>query len=79
MRASHEANWDHLCQFVGKVMKEQGVPGVAVGILHEGETVAAGFGVTNVDHPVSVTDENLFQINSITKTFTATAIMQRAS
>ena len=53
MGASHEANWDHLCQFVGKVMKEQSVPGIAVGILHEGETAAAGFGVTNVDHPLS--------------------------
>jgi len=73
---TNEANWDHLCQFVGKVMKEKGVPGVAVGILHEGETAAAGFGVTNVDHPSSVTDETLFQIDSITKTFTATAIMR---
>ncbi len=76
MGASHEANWDHLCQFVRKVMKEQGVPGVAVGILHDGETAAAGLGVTNVDHPLSVTDETLFQIDSITKTFTATAMMR---
>ncbi len=76
MGANHEANWDHLCQFVGKVMQEKGVPGVAVGILHGVETAAAGFGVTNVDHPLSVTDETLFQIDSITKTFTATAIMR---
>ena len=48
MGPSHKANWDRLCQFVGKVMKEKSVPGVSVGILHEGETAAAGFGVTNV-------------------------------
>ncbi len=76
MGAKHEANWDHLCRFVGKVMNEKGIPGVAVGIVHEGGTAAAGFGVTNVDHPSSVTDETLFQIDSITKTFTATAIMR---
>ena len=36
----------------------------------------AGFGVTNVDSPLDVTDETLFQIGSITKTFTGTAIMR---
>jgi CubicO group peptidase (beta-lactamase class C family) len=76
MSASHEANWDHLCEFVAKVMEEKVVPGVAVGILHKGETATAGFGVTNVDHSLPVTDETLFQIGSITKTFTGTAIMR---
>ncbi|MGA9351012.1 MAG: serine hydrolase domain-containing protein [Anaerolineae bacterium] len=76
MSASHEANWDRLGEFVAKVIEEKGVPGVAVGILHKGETVTAGFGVTNVDHPLPVTDETLFQIGSITKTFTGTAIMR---
>ena len=76
MGSSHEANWDRLGEFVAKVMEDKGVPGVAVGILHRGETVTAGFGVTNVDHPLSVTDETLFQIGSITKTFTGTAIMR---
>ncbi len=76
MNTSHKANWDRLSEFVAKVMEEKGVPGVAVGILHEGETVTAGFGVTSVDHPLSVTDETLFQIGSITKTFTGTTIMR---
>ncbi len=76
MSTSHEANWDRLREFVAKVMKDKGVPGVAVGILHKGETATAGFGVTNVDHPLPVTDETLFQIGSITKTFTGTAILR---
>ena len=76
MKVSHEQNWDQLIEFVPQVMGEKGVPGVVVGILHEGETRAAGFGVTNADHPLSVTDETLFQIGSITKTFTATAMMR---
>ena len=52
------------------------IPGVVVGILHNGEIHAAGLGVTNVEHPLDVTDETLFQIGSITKTFTGTAIMR---
>ncbi len=76
MNASHKQPWDQLAEFVPQVMAEKGVPGAVVGILHEGETRAAGFGVTNADHPLSVTDETLFQIGSITKTFTATAIMR---
>ena len=57
-------------------IEKRDVPGAVVGILHEGETRTAGFGVTNVDHPLPVTDETLFQIGSITKTFTATAMMR---
>ncbi len=78
MSTSHKARLDRLSEFVAQVMEKRGVPGIAVGILHEGETHTAGFGVTNVDHPLPVTDETLFQIGSITKTFTGTAIMRLA-
>jgi CubicO group peptidase (beta-lactamase class C family) len=49
-----------------------------VGVLDHGQNYTAGFGVTNVDHPLLVTDETLFQIGSITKTFVATLIMRLA-
>ena len=78
MGVNHDANWEQLGEFVARVMDEKDVPGVAVGILHKGETATAGFGVTNMDHPLPVTDETLFQIGSITKTFTGTAIMRLA-
>jgi len=52
------------------------VPGVALGILADGEIRTRGFGVTSVDHPLPVTDDTLFQIGSISKTFTGTAIMR---
>ncbi|MFN8616765.1 MAG: serine hydrolase domain-containing protein [Dehalococcoidia bacterium] len=51
------------------------VPGAAVGVLHDGVIYAAGVGVTNVEHPLPVTAETLFQIGSTSKTFTATALM----
>jgi len=76
MHATRNTDLNRLGQVVNAFMEEHGVPGVAVGILHEGEIAAAGFGVTNVDHPLPVTDETLFQIGSITKTFTGTAIMR---
>jgi CubicO group peptidase (beta-lactamase class C family) len=57
-------------------MDEFGVPGVAVGILHGDDEEVAGFGVTSVENPIPVDGDTLFQIGSITKTFTATAAMR---
>jgi CubicO group peptidase (beta-lactamase class C family) len=55
---------------------ELGVPGVAVGILDGPDETVAGFGVTSVEHPLEVDGDTLFQIGSITKTFTGTAVMR---
>jgi CubicO group peptidase (beta-lactamase class C family) len=52
------------------------IPGAAVGVVYEGEEKVAGLGVTNIDHPLPVDDETLFQIGSITKTFTCTLLMR---
>jgi len=76
MNTGHDANWSCLTEFAGEQIKKQGIPGAVVGILHKGETATAGFGVTNVEHQLPVTDETLFQIGSITKTFTGAAIMR---
>src|SRR3989442_9404207 len=65
-----------LSQVVEAAMREHPVPGVAVGLVADGEETVAGFGVTNVDHPLAVDGDPLFQIGSITKTVTATAIMR---
>lgn len=61
---------------VTEAMDRLHVPGVAVGILHEGREYVAGFGVTNVDHPLTVDGDTLFQIGSTTKTVTGTAAMR---
>jgi CubicO group peptidase (beta-lactamase class C family) len=57
------------------LMAHYGVPGVAVGIWHQDQEQLAGFGVTNVRHPLPVDADTLFQIGSTTKTFTATVAM----
>jgi CubicO group peptidase (beta-lactamase class C family) len=57
-------------------MKRLKVPGVAIGIWHQGKEYAEGFGVTSVEHPLPVTADTLFQTGSISKTFTGTMIMK---
>jgi CubicO group peptidase (beta-lactamase class C family) len=76
MNADRTENWELLSEVVTTVMQTKDVPGVAVGILHQGKIASSGFGVTHVEHSLPVTDETLFQVGSITKTFTATALMQ---
>lgn len=68
--------WKRLNKFIKETMKKTKVPGCVVGILHNDKKRTAGFGVTNINHPLPVNSETLFQIGSITKTFTATAIMR---
>lgn len=57
-------------------MKRLNVPGVSIGIWHKGKEHVAGFGVTNIEHPLPVTPDTLFQTGSISKTFTGTLMMQ---
>jgi CubicO group peptidase (beta-lactamase class C family) len=65
-----------VCDGIISDMNRLPVMGAAIGIWHEGREYTAGFGVTNVDHPLPVTDETMFQVGSISKTFTATAVMR---
>lgn len=54
---------------IRELMNELRIPGVAVGVYNGGDVSTQGYGVTNVDHPLPVNDDTLFQIGSITKTF----------
>ncbi|MBK9180474.1 MAG: beta-lactamase family protein [Acidimicrobiales bacterium] len=68
---------DLLDAVVPPLIEQHGVPGVAVGMVHDGEETHAGYGVTSVEDPLPVTDRTLFQVASITKTFTAALVMQQ--
>lgn len=52
------------------------VPGVAIGILHEGERAYLGYGVTSIETCEPVAPDTLFQIGSISKIFTTTLVLQ---
>lgn len=75
-QAPADARFEKIAALVQAQMATHGVPGVAIGVLDEGHVTTRAFGVTNVDHPLSVTDDTLFQIGSISKTFTGTAMMR---
>jgi CubicO group peptidase (beta-lactamase class C family) len=51
------------------------VPGIAIGVAIDGETRLVTDGVTNVDHALPVDSGTLFQLGSVSKTFTATAAL----
>lgn len=75
-RAADDPRFERVASVVTEKMKEYRVPGVALGIWHAGQTATRGFGVTNLDHPLPVTDDTLFQVGSISKTFTGTLVMR---
>jgi CubicO group peptidase (beta-lactamase class C family) len=56
--------------------EQYNVPGVAVGVLEDGAERHEAYGVTSVDNPLEVTPDTRFQIGSIGKTFTGTAICE---
>ncbi|WP_424887291.1 serine hydrolase domain-containing protein [Streptomyces sp. XH2] len=64
---------------MGTKAEEFGVPGVAVGVLIDGQEIYASHGVTNVGNPQPVDEDTLFHVASVTKTFTATALMRLAA
>jgi CubicO group peptidase (beta-lactamase class C family) len=70
------AHFKELGEFVQSCMAHYHVPGVAVGVLQDGQAHTAGFGLTNTEHPLPVDERTLFQIGSITKTITGTALMR---
>ncbi|GED56657.1 serine hydrolase domain-containing protein [Brevibacillus formosus] len=64
-------------EFVRETMLGSKVPGAAIGVAKHGQLVyAKGFGYRDVEQGQVVTVDTLFGIASITKSFTAIAIMQ---
>lgn len=75
-RYNYTMDQRQLREFVAAAAEELQVPGVAVGVHHGGDELYAFHGVTNVEAPVAVDEDTLFQYGSTHKTFTATAIMR---
>lgn len=65
---------------VQDIMKRSKVPGVAVAVVHKGETVfAQGFGVRQLGKPDPVTPETVFLIASLSKSLTGSLIATQVS
>jgi beta-lactamase class C len=61
-----------VAQAVRPVMERYGVPGMAVGIVLNGQASVHDYGVASKATGQSVTGDTLFEIGSVSKTFTAT-------
>lgn len=66
---------DELATALQQQVDEHGVPGAAAGLIVDGERHTASVGITNIEHPLPVTDTTLFQVASITKTFVSAGVM----
>src|SRR6185295_4179675 len=67
---------DMLSDFVEATATKFAIPGVAVGVWVDGQEVYACHGVTSVDNPLPVDRDTLYVLGSVTKTYTATALMR---
>ncbi|MEU2102806.1 serine hydrolase domain-containing protein [Nocardia sp. NPDC019255] len=67
---------EKLAEFVAASAEQSGVPGAAVGVSIGGESSFACHGVTSMDNPLPVDPDTMFVVGSVSKTFTATALLR---
>ncbi len=70
---------DTLSGYVEATAAKFGIPGVAVGVRADGREDYACHGMTSVDNPLPVDRDTLYVLGSVTKTYTATALMRLAA
>ncbi|MGG0670357.1 serine hydrolase domain-containing protein [Lederbergia citrisecunda] len=71
------SQWGKFEAFVEELMETEQIPGVAVALSENGKIIyKKGFGKSDVETNEPVTPETIFGIASVTKSFTALAIMK---
>ena len=67
-------------ELVNQIIEQRKIPGLQLAIIKNGEIIKLqGYGQSNVQDAVKVSNDTVFPINSMTKLFTGVAIMQLAS
>jgi D-alanyl-D-alanine carboxypeptidase len=67
---------DKIDAYLKDYLEQEQVPAVSLAVVEDGHVIfARGYGLANVELKVPATPETVYQIQSITKQFTATAIM----
>jgi CubicO group peptidase (beta-lactamase class C family) len=67
---------DTLSDFVAATAAQFRLPGVAVGVWADGREMYACHGVTSLENPLPIDRDTLYVLGSLTKTYTATALMR---
>ncbi|HEV2667486.1 MAG TPA: serine hydrolase domain-containing protein, partial [Blastocatellia bacterium] len=63
-------------EYIQVEMKKRCIPGLALVVIKNDEIVKIkGYGIANLEHDAPVTPDTVFELASVTKQFTATAIM----
>ena len=74
---SSTAQIDEAESAIQKIMEEHPVVGLSVAVVKEGKLFyTRSFGLKNIENNIPLTDESLFRIASISKSFTVTSLMQ---
>jgi CubicO group peptidase (beta-lactamase class C family) len=61
---------------VGQILNRHPTVGLAVGIIGNGRLQFFGHGLADIASNTPITEDTVFRIGSLTKTFTAVAVMQ---
>lgn len=68
--------FDEISVFLTQEMKATQIPGLSLAVLHRGDLLfAQGYGVANLELAVPTSAQTVYGLGSVTKTFTAMAIM----
>jgi CubicO group peptidase (beta-lactamase class C family) len=68
---------DTIDDYLRTEMQKRRIPGLALAVVRDGAVVRMqGYGFANLEHDVPVTPDTIFELASVTKQFTATAIMR---
>jgi CubicO group peptidase (beta-lactamase class C family) len=74
--AFNSARGDEVDEYVEAQRAQLRIPGLALLVVKDGRTIKAqGYGLANVELQAPVTAESIFQLGSVGKQFTATAVM----
>src|SRR5262245_8645889 len=70
------AQTDKIDEYIQAEMTKRRIPGLALAVIQGGQVVKMrGYGLANVELDVPATPDSVFELASLTKQFTAAAIM----